>query len=121
MGRGDDPLERLRRPDAVGHARPAPGEVAAALPSGGARTVAVEADLTDVERPGGGVRRRRGGLGPVTALVMCHCESVDSGLLDTTVESFDRHYAVNVRASWLLVREYGERRARCTAPAGSSR
>ena len=34
------------------------------------------------------------GLGPVTALVMCHCESVDSGLLDTTVESFDRHYAV---------------------------
>jgi 3-oxoacyl-[acyl-carrier protein] reductase len=34
---------------------------------------------------------------------------VDSGLLDTTVESFDRHYAVNVRASWLLLREYAER------------
>jgi len=41
-----------------------------------------------------------------TALVMCHAESVDSGLLDTTVESFDKHYAVNVRASWLLVREF---------------
>ena len=29
-------------------------------------------------------------------------KSVASGLLDTTVESFDRHYAVNVRATWLL-------------------
>jgi 3-oxoacyl-[acyl-carrier protein] reductase len=37
------------------------------------------------------------------ALVLSHCESVDSGLLDTTVESFDRHYAVNVRGSWLLL------------------
>jgi 3-oxoacyl-[acyl-carrier protein] reductase len=25
---------------------------------------------------------------------MSHAESVDSGILDTTVESFDRHYAV---------------------------
>jgi 3-oxoacyl-[acyl-carrier protein] reductase len=48
-------------------------------------------------------------LGHVTALVMCHCESVDSGLLDTTVESFDRHFAVNARATWLLIREYGRR------------
>jgi len=30
---------------------------------------------------------------------MSHAESVDSGVLDTTVESFDRHYAVNVRAT----------------------
>lgn len=42
-------------------------------------------------------------LGPLDALVMSHCESVDSGLLTTTVESFDRHYAVNVRATWLLL------------------
>jgi len=40
---------------------------------------------------------------------MCHCESVDSGLLDTTTESFDRHFAVNARASWLLIREFGRR------------
>jgi 3-oxoacyl-[acyl-carrier protein] reductase len=49
---------------------------------------------------------------------MCHCESVDSGLLDTTVESFDRHFAVNARASWLLIREYGRRFA---AAPGSGR
>lgn len=48
---------------------------------------------------------RMSGRAP-TALVMCHAESVDSDLLDTTVESFDRHYAVNVRASWLLIREF---------------
>jgi 3-oxoacyl-[acyl-carrier protein] reductase len=41
--------------------------------------------------------------------VMCHCESVDSGLLDTNLESFDRHFAVNARASWLLIREFGRR------------
>jgi 3-oxoacyl-[acyl-carrier protein] reductase len=42
-------------------------------------------------------------LGHLDALVMSHAESVDSGILDTTVESFDRHYAVNVRATWLLL------------------
>jgi 3-oxoacyl-[acyl-carrier protein] reductase len=40
---------------------------------------------------------------------MCHCESVDSTILDTTVESFDRHFAVNARATWLLIREHGRR------------
>ncbi|HWS37916.1 MAG TPA: SDR family oxidoreductase [Actinoplanes sp.] len=71
--------------------------------------VAIEADLTDPETPVAifdEVERR---LGPVTVLVMCHCEGVDSGLLDTTVESFDRHFAVNSRASWLLIREHGRR------------
>ena len=34
---------------------------------------------------------------------MSHCEGVNSTILTTTVESFDRHYAVNVRAVWLLV------------------
>jgi 3-oxoacyl-[acyl-carrier protein] reductase len=48
-------------------------------------------------------------LGAVEALVVAHTESVTSGLLDTTVASFDRHYAVNVRATWLLIREFGLR------------
>ena len=40
----------------------------------------------------------------ITDLILSHCESVDSDILNTTIESFDRHYAVNVRASWLLIR-----------------
>ncbi|MGA5195142.1 SDR family oxidoreductase [Streptomyces exfoliatus] len=85
----------------------------------GAAALAVEADLADTEAPArvfDAVRERFGR--PVTALVMAHCESVDSGLLDTTVESFDRHFAVNARASWLLIREYGRR---FTGPAGTGR
>lgn len=86
-----------------------PATVTAGLAERGARTVAVEADLSDVRAARRVFDAAEAELGPVTALVMCHCESVDSGLLDTTVESFDRHYAVNVRASWLLVKEYAER------------
>ncbi|MFE6776279.1 SDR family oxidoreductase [Streptomyces sp. NPDC057702] len=82
------------------------GELAAS----GARTVAIEADLADPETPARIFQAVEDRLGDgVTALVMCHCESVDSGLLDTTVESFDRHFAVNTRATWLLIREYGLR------------
>ncbi|MGW3406160.1 SDR family oxidoreductase [Streptomyces zhihengii] len=82
--------------------------IGASLERLGAAVAAVEADLADPETPAK-VFDAAERLGPVTALVMCHCESVDSGLLDTTVESFDRHFAVNARATWLLAREYGRR------------
>ncbi len=83
--------------------------IAAGLRAAGARTVAVPDDLSDVAAPARVLDAVEAALGPVTALVLCHCESVDSGLLDTTVESFDRHYAVNVRASWLLIAEFARR------------
>ncbi len=44
--------------------------------------------------------------GTIIAMVMCHCESVDSDILTTTVDSFDRHFAVNARSMWLLVRAF---------------
>ncbi|MBD0421749.1 SDR family oxidoreductase [Streptomyces sp. TRM S81-3] len=87
----------------------APEELRKQVEALGARTYAIEADLSDPAVPArlfDGVERE---LGNVTALVLCHCESVDSGLLDTTVESFDLHFAVNARATWLLIREYGLR------------
>ncbi|WP_431033495.1 SDR family oxidoreductase [Streptomyces sp. P6-2-1] len=83
--------------------------IRAELAERGAACVAIEADLADAgtpERVFAEVESRWGG---VSALVLCHCESVDSGLLDTTVESFDRHFAVNARGSWLMVREFGRR------------
>lgn len=95
-----------------------PQQVADAVRDQGARTVVVPGDLTDPTTPAALFDAVEAELGPVTALVMCHAESVDSGLLDTTVESFDRHYAVNVRASWLLVREYA---VRCRAGHGCGR
>lgn len=47
-------------------------------------------------------------VGPVSVLVLCHCESVDSDLRTTTVESFDRHMAVNARATWQLIQGFAE-------------
>ncbi|QES10511.1 SDR family oxidoreductase [Streptomyces venezuelae] len=95
---------------AWGEERGAAELIAEGLAGRGAQCTAVEADLADAGAPArvfDTVGERFGR--PVTALVLCHCESVDSGLLDTTVESFDRHVAVNARASWLLIREYGRR------------
>ena len=87
-----------------------PSEVALAtdrLTMLGADTVAIEANLVE---PTAAQQlfeaSARHFSRPTTALIMCHTESVNSGLLDTTVESFDRHYAVNVRATWLLIREF---------------
>lgn len=41
--------------------------------------------------------------GPLQGMVLSHAESVDSGILDTSLESFERHFAVNTRASWQLI------------------
>ncbi|MGQ2910891.1 SDR family oxidoreductase [Aeromicrobium sp.] len=41
--------------------------------------------------------------GPVGALVLSHAHDVETGVLDTTAESFDAHVAVNARASLLLI------------------
>jgi 3-oxoacyl-[acyl-carrier protein] reductase len=87
----------------------AAGVIGGSLASRGAAVAAIEADLAEDGAAGLVFDEAERRLGNVTALVMCHCESVDSGLLDTTAESFDRHFAVNARATWLLIREYGWR------------
>jgi 3-oxoacyl-[acyl-carrier protein] reductase len=46
------------------------------------------------------VNRDRGTIG---ALVLSHAHDVETGILDTTAESFDKHVAVNARASLLLI------------------
>ena len=89
-----------------------PGDVGwlrAQLVACGARTAAVEADLSLIETPARVFDAVEKAIGPATALVLSHCHSVDSDILETTSESFDLHFAVNVRASWLLVREFGRR------------
>jgi 3-oxoacyl-[acyl-carrier protein] reductase len=101
-----------------GAERGATPAISADLAARGAGVLAIEADLAATSVPGRVLDDVLSRLGSVTALVMCHCESVDSGLLDTTVESFDRHFAVNARASWLLIREYA---LRFSGPHGTGR
>jgi 3-oxoacyl-[acyl-carrier protein] reductase len=86
-----------------------PAQIGDELRAAGARTTSVNADLTKTTAPQAIFDAVEADLGPVTALVLSHAESVDSGLLDTTVESFDRHFAVNARASWLLIKEFALR------------
>lgn len=74
-----------------------------------ARTVSIEADLSDIASPQNVFDRVESSLGPVSALVMAHCHSVDSSIETTTMESFELHFAVNARATWLLIREFGRR------------
>lgn len=66
------------------------------------RVELVPADLEEPASAAALVDRAAERMGSLDALVMAHCEGVASGFLDTTVESFDRHYAVNVRATWLV-------------------
>jgi 3-oxoacyl-[acyl-carrier protein] reductase len=69
----------------------------------GATAVLLPGDLTDPAEPDRLVAAAVEALGPLRGLVLSHAESVDSGILDTTVESFDRHMTVNARASWQLI------------------
>jgi len=73
----------------------------------GAHTLAIEADLSLIETPDHLFATVQQELGPITALIMAHAYSVDSDILTTTVASFDHHFAINARATWLLVREFG--------------
>jgi 3-oxoacyl-[acyl-carrier protein] reductase len=88
-----------------------------AVRDAGGRAVPIEVDFEDVATPLILFDRAETELGPVRALVVAHCESVDTTILDTTVEIFDRHMAVNARATWLLVREFA-RRFRSTPGSG---
>lgn len=92
-----------------------PESLAAELRAGGVEVRLAPMDLEEPTAPDALVAAAVGS-GHVDALVLSHCESVDSDFVTTTVESFDRHYAVNVRASWLLIAAF----ARQLPAAGGS-
>lgn len=60
-------------------------------------------DLSTHDGPASLIESVNAGEGPITALVLSHAHDVESGILDTTAESFDKHTAVNARASLLLI------------------
>lgn len=72
----------------------------------GAEVFSVQADFEQPDAVPRLVAAVHGGIGPFSAVVLSHCEDVDSGILDTSIESFDRHFAVNVRGSWQLIAEF---------------
>ena len=95
-----------------------PQVLASTIESVGRRAHPIEADLSDVHAPSAIFADVEKAIGSPSMLVLSHCESVDSDIISTSVESFDRHFAVNARASWLLIREFG---LRFGGPFGSGR
>ena len=96
-----------RRAD--GAAQPAahdeqPNTLAADLRARGATVVLLPGDR---HGPGGArpssMAAAVAAFGPLRGIVLSHAESVDSAILDTTVESFDRHMIINARAAWQLI------------------
>lgn len=67
----------------------------------------VPGDLSDPDVPAALISAGQG-IGPVTGLVMSHCESVGSSILTTSLESWDRHFTVNARATWLLIKAFAD-------------
>ena len=60
-------------------------------------------DLSTSDRPQELIDEVNRDRGAISALVLSHAHDVESGILDTTAESFDMHVAVNARASLLLI------------------
>ena len=83
--------------------------ILAELHSYGAKTAAIETDLSQKDAAERIFDTAEQNLGPVSALIINHCHCAESDILSTSVESFDRHFAVNSRGTWLLVREFGRR------------
>ena len=81
----------------------------------GVSVVLAPSDLSDPTAPADLIEAART-LGPVTGLVMSHCESVDSSILTTDLASWDRHFAVNARAPWLLIKNFAEQLPTSIAP-----
>jgi len=96
-------LSFWRPPDAPATEAGDPERLAALARERGATVVLLPGDLTDPAEPDRLVAAAGEAVGPLRGLVLSHAESIDSGILDTTVESFDRHMIVNARASWQLI------------------
>jgi 3-oxoacyl-[acyl-carrier protein] reductase len=84
-------------------------ELVAELRELGVRSGLHEDDLADVAAPARVLDAAEGSVGPLTALVNVHAHSEQGGLLDATAEQFDRHLAVNARATLLLCAEFARR------------
>lgn len=83
-----------------------PEEFAAALRKAGGRVEHVSLDLSDPDAPAALVDAARAAFGHVDAVIANHARSVDQSLEDLTAAELDLTYAVNTRATLLLVKAF---------------
>lgn len=94
-----------------------PEAIARESETSGSRTMFVEVDLAHVHEVPALFDKIEQSLGAVSVLIVNHTYCVPLPLLDTSLELFDRHLAVNVRAVLVLIQEFA-RRYRPTAAGG---
>jgi 3-oxoacyl-[acyl-carrier protein] reductase len=82
-------------------------DIAAECRRRGVKVAVLAADLAEADVPAR-IVEIAAATGGLRGLVMSHCESVDSSILSTTLESWDRHFQVNARAAWLLIKAFAE-------------
>jgi 3-oxoacyl-[acyl-carrier protein] reductase len=75
----------------------------------GAEAAFHEDDLGDPAAPARVLDFAERAIGPVDALVLAHAHSRAGGLLETSVEEWDRHMDVNARGAFLLCAEFARR------------
>ena len=85
----------------------ADGEVDELLSSTG--SVGMEADLADPNAPAAVFDAAEAQVGPIRALVNVHTYDPGGGLDVIDSEELDRHLAINVRATYLMCREFADR------------
>ena len=86
------------------------------LEAAGATVWSLPADLGEPAAVGLLMAQIAQDVGTLAGLVLSHCESVDSGILDTSLESFERHFAVNARAGWQVIAAFARQ---ATADGGA--
>jgi NAD(P)-dependent dehydrogenase (short-subunit alcohol dehydrogenase family) len=81
-------------------------ESAAAIVARGGRAHVIQADLSDLEAAGGIVARATEALGPILLLVNNASVFEDDTVEDFDWASWDRHFALHLKAPVLLAREF---------------
>jgi 3-oxoacyl-[acyl-carrier protein] reductase len=87
------------------------GRLAAELKATGSKVLTLPANFQDPDAVDQLMAEVAAQAGTLHGMVLSHAESVDSGIMDTTLESFERHFAVNTRASWQLIRAFAQQAA----------
>jgi pteridine reductase len=77
----------------------------------GRRSVSIQADLADPAQAAALLDRAEAELGPIDWLVNSAAIFEPLGLATTTVEAWDRHFAINLRAPFLLSQAFARSRA----------
>lgn len=85
------------------------GEILKQIKAFDVKADSVELDLADPDCAPGLFDRAEAFLGPVDIIVNGATYSVNDGIQNLTAESLDKHYAVNIRGTFLLCAEFVKR------------